>query len=95
MAVYPEGLTMQHMATEASLDSMKGGGWYVGQDRWRMQYGDHKVDGTKVYEITQTLNFPDLLSLDRDPTDPDATTRLCRRSDGYAVCNSDGSAVDR
>ena len=91
MATYPEGLTMQHMATEASLDSMRGGGWYVGQDRWRMQYGDHKVEGTKVYEITQTLNFPELLSLDRDPTDPDATTRLCRRSDGYAVCTSDGT----
>lgn len=91
MTVYPEGLSMQLMATEASLDSMLGGGWYSSQDRWRFHFSDHKVSGTKCYEITQSLNFPELLSLDRDPTDPDATARLCRRSDGYRVRRSDGT----
>jgi hypothetical protein len=91
MRVYPEGLTMQHMASQASLDSMVGGGWYVGQDRWRMSFGDHKVSGDKVYELTQTLNFPELMSLDRDVTDPDVTVHLCRRSDGYrGILDGDG-----
>jgi hypothetical protein len=91
MMVYPEGLSMQLMALDASLDSMLNGGWYASQDRWRFHFSDHKVSGDKVFELTVTQNFPDLISLDRDPTDPDATERLCRRSDGYRICTADGT----
>jgi hypothetical protein len=38
-----------------------------------------------------TLNFGELLSLDRDVTDPEATVHLCRRSDGYRICRADGT----
>jgi hypothetical protein len=83
MVPFPEGTTNTLMPSEASWDSLLKGGWYVGPDRWLITFGDHKVSGNKVYEMTMTLNFPELLSLDRPPYERGNAVALVPREDGY------------
>lgn len=83
MVPYPEGTTNTLMPSDASWESLLNGGWYVGPDRWLVTFGDHKTTADKVYEMTQTLNFPELLSLDRPPYERGNAVALTQRTDGY------------
>ena len=81
--LFPQGFQNVAQPSQASMDSLAKGGWYVGPDRFHFHFGDHNVSAQKIYDITLTMEFPSLLSLDADPTARDAAVYLTKRTDGY------------